>query len=86
MIDGDLAISIESTLMKEYGPILSNEVLANCLGYPSLNALRKAISRETVPIKVFSIPNRSGKFALTKEVASWLASQRGNPVLKEKNL
>jgi len=85
MVDDDLATSIEASLMTQYGPILSNEILAICLGYPSLNAFRKSLSRETVPVKVFTIPRRSGKFALTREVAVWLASQRCNSAYKEKS-
>jgi hypothetical protein len=29
-----------------------------------------------VPVPVFSIKNRRGKYALVKDVASWLAQQR----------
>ncbi len=86
MIDGDLAMLIESSLLREFGPVLSNEILARSLGYPSLNAFRKALGRNTVPVKVFTLPRRSGKFALTREVAVWLASQRGNSAYKEKTI
>ncbi|PIQ40064.1 MAG: hypothetical protein COW58_08095 [Thalassolituus sp. CG17_big_fil_post_rev_8_21_14_2_50_53_8] len=86
MTESDLVERIESSLMQEYGPILSNETLSKCLGYPSLNAFRKALSRNILPVKVFAIPNRSGKFALTREVAIWLASQRDNSPYKEKSL
>ncbi|MBL4882159.1 MAG: hypothetical protein JKX82_12755 [Oleispira sp.] len=84
MMESDFAESIELSLLKEYGPILSDERLANCLGYPSIGAFRKAVSRKTVPITVFSIPNRSGKFALTKDVAGWLVTQRINAMKEEK--
>jgi hypothetical protein len=83
MMESDFAESIELSLLKEYGPILSDERLASCLGYPSIGAFRKAISRKTVPITVFAIPNRSGKFALTKDVAGWLVSQRINAMKEE---
>ena len=83
MIESDFSESIELSLLKEYGPILSDERLANCLGYPSIGAFRKAISRKTIPVTIFVIPNRSGKFALTKDVAGWLASQRLNATKEE---
>lgn len=83
MIDSDFAESIELNLMREYGPILSDTVLANCLGYPSIGAFRKALSRKTVPIPVFKIPKRAGRFALTKDVADWLVRQRINAMKED---
>ncbi len=40
------------------------------------DAFRQAVCRNSVPVPLFSIANRRGKFALAKEVASWLAQQR----------
>lgn len=71
-----LAGELEVTLVKEFGPLLSNERLYRSLGFPSMGAFRQALSKQRVPIPVFSIPNRNGKFALTKDVAKWLANQR----------
>ncbi len=67
---------LEETLLKEYGPILSDDLLRTCLGYPTIGAFRKSVSRDTVPVTVFTIANRSGKFALTTDVAKWLAQQK----------
>lgn len=68
--------SIESDLLDRYGPILSGEALWRSLGYTSKDAFRQAQSRGTVPIHVFPIENRRGKFGLTKDVAKFLADQR----------
>ncbi len=71
-----LAEVLESDLLGQYGPMLSGDALRKALGYPSMDAFRQALSRGTVPIKVFPLENRRGKFALTKDVATWLAEQR----------
>lgn len=56
--------------------MISGEALRTALGYPSMEAFRQALSRKTVPIPVFSIDARRGKFALVKDLARWLACQR----------
>lgn len=71
-----LAEEIELVLIRQFGPLLSNELLCRSLGFSSMGALRQALSKKRVPVTVFSIPNRNGKFALTKDVAKWLAEQK----------
>jgi hypothetical protein len=56
--------------------MMSGKALAAALGYPTSGAFRQAIARNTVPVPVFSIEHRRGKFALSTEVAQWLADQR----------
>lgn len=80
-----LAESIELNLIREYAPLLYDEQLSKALGYRSLHAFRKAYSRKTVPVLVFTIPNRAGKYALTKDVAAWLAKSRCNAEQKNEN-
>lgn len=67
---------LESDLLRQYGPILTGDALRKSLGYPSMDAFRQALSRGTVPVTVFPLENRRGKFALAKDVAKWLAEQR----------
>lgn len=67
---------LESDLLGQYGPMLTGDALRKALGYPSMDALRQALSRGTLPVKVFPLENRRGKFALVKDVAHWLAEQR----------
>jgi hypothetical protein len=71
-----LAKELESDMLDLYGPILSGRNLVKTLGYSSSDALRQAVSRKTIPVPIFSIKKRKGKFALTKDVAFWLAEQR----------
>jgi hypothetical protein len=74
--DEPLAVLLERELTNRYGPIVSNDNLRLVLGYASKEAFRQALSRKTIPIAVFEIENRRGKFALIRDVAVWLAAQR----------
>lgn len=74
--DEPLAVLLERELTNRYGPIVSNDNLRLVLGYASKEAFRQALSRKTIPIAVFEIENRRGKFALIRDVAAWLAAQR----------
>lgn len=69
---------LESDLLGQYGPLLTGDALRRALGYPSMDAVRQALSRGTLPVPVFRLPNRRGTFALAKDVAHWLAEQRQN--------
>lgn len=83
----ELAKDLEEDMMNQYGPMVRGKELCQVLGYPSLAAMRQAIARNKVPIPIFPLENRRGKFALVKDVAFWLAEKRisaVNRVLKEK--
>ncbi len=69
----ELALSIERDLLDRHGPLIADDALRVALGYRSMEAFRQAIARKTVPVAVFGIPDRRGKFALAKDVARWLA-------------
>lgn len=63
----------ERQLIRDFGAmLLSGRPLQMALGYRTLESLRQAIKRGTVPVRVFPIENRRGKFALPKDVARWL--------------
>ena len=69
-----LAAQLEEDLLKLYGsPLLSAEELQKALGYRSIHALRQAMMRNTVPVKVFKLPNRRSQYALVKDIAYVLA-------------
>lgn len=71
-----LVTLLERDLVQLHGPLMTGEVLRLALGYPSKDAFRQAIARKTIPIPVFGIEKRRGKFALTKDVAVWIVAQR----------
>jgi len=71
-----LATELEKELVTKFGMILSSSTLVQVLGYSSPEAFRQSLSRKTVPVLVFKIPNRRGHYALAKDVAAWLAQCR----------
>ncbi len=73
---GALAAQLSRDLSDRHGPILGGEALASALGYRSLAALRQARRRGQVEVKLFALPQRRGVFALSVDVARWLAQAR----------
>lgn len=79
-LNDDLAIILEKDLLNRYGPLIGRDDLWSALGYPSGDAFRQAVSRKQVPVFVFEIENRRGKFALAKDIAQWLATLRNGEI------
>lgn len=71
-----LAQEIEHGLHERHGPMLGGAALYRALGFPTAAALRQAVSRGRIPVPLFDIENRRGRFALTRDVALWLARCR----------
>ncbi|MEJ6002687.1 hypothetical protein [Paucibacter soli] len=63
-------------LERRHGPVLGGSDLASALGHRSAASLRQARRRGQVVVPLFTMPNRRGQFALTREVAQWLARAR----------
>ena len=60
-----LAAQLEKDLLLMYGsPLITGEDLQKAMGFRSVDALRQAIVRKTIPVRVFSLDNRRGKYAL----------------------
>lgn len=68
-----IAARLVADMEQQYGPLLGGAALYRALGLPSAAAFRQAASRDALPVPVFAIPHRRGRFALTREVALWLA-------------
>lgn len=69
--------SVETQLLELYGsPIVSGDNLRAALGFNSVDGLRQAITRKTLPIPLFSMQNRKGKYALVKDIACYLVRLR----------
>lgn len=71
-----IAAEIQAELTARFGAVLADEAICTALKYPSMAAFRKALARGTVPVPVFSIEGRRGKFALAADVGDWWATQR----------
>lgn len=59
-------------LTARHGLVMGGRDLQQALGYPSPAAFRQAASRGNLPVAVFGMPKRRGRFALTHEVATWI--------------
>jgi len=68
-------IQLRDRLEGKYGPLMSGNALPQALGFQTMTAFRQAHRRGKLPIHVFSLDNKKGKYALTEDVAYWLASQ-----------
>jgi len=71
-----LVQQLQETLIRLYGPLLASRDLWKLLGYASPAAYRQARLRQSIPVAEFEIERRRGHFALTQDVARWLAEQR----------
>lgn len=80
--DEGLAKTLEAELSEKYGLMVSSKELSHLLGYPSQAAFRQAVSRGTIPIPLFQLPNRKTRFALVKDIAWLLATQRNAEIKK----
>ncbi|BCD98851.1 hypothetical protein MARGE09_P3052 [Marinagarivorans cellulosilyticus] len=74
--EADLEREIYTSLFEAYGPVVTGKALWSALGYISDDAFRMSISRGEMPIPLFGIEKRRGRYALVKEVARFLAQQR----------
>lgn len=66
------ADALEASLMRTLGAVVGGAALTRSLGYPSQAAFRQALARNRVPIPVFCIEGRRGRFALVRDLAAWL--------------
>ena len=74
--ENDLKAELEKDLLRLYGPVLHGKNLREALGYETRDSFRQAVTRKVVPVPLFDIEHRRGKFALSKDVAAYLAKKR----------
>lgn len=79
----NLKDQLRETLLRLHGPLLGGEPLVSALGHRSAASLRQARRRGQIGVPLFTIPNRRGWFALTQDVADWLAEMRTSASAKE---
>ncbi len=61
-------------LVNRYGPVMGGRDLIRALGYGNGQAFRHAARQGRLGVRIFNLPGRSGKFALTADVAAWIKS------------
>lgn len=72
----NLAAALEQDLLNRYGLLVTGEALIKELGYISKAVFRQSLVRKTVPVPVFELDNRRGRYALSKDIAAYLAKKR----------
>ncbi len=65
---------LNDELLKQFGPLIGGIDLRKALGFRSAATFQRAIREKTLKIPIFDVPGRRGKFALTADVATWLAT------------
>lgn len=65
---------LKQELTREWGYVMGSEGLRLAFGFATQAALRAAIVDGRLPVRTFTLERRKGQFALTCEVAAWLAS------------
>lgn len=65
----------EARLTRAIGTVVGGGQLSRALGYRSQGAFRQSLARQRVPVPVFFIEGRRGRFAMTSDIARWLWAQ-----------
>lgn len=71
-ITSHTALELSTHLIGQYGPFVRLTDVWGMLGYPSLDAARKAAARGTTPMQTVFLPGRRGRFVRTGDLAKWL--------------
>ncbi len=74
---------LRESLLHLHWPLMGGPDLMTALGHRSPASLRQARRRGQIGIVLFTVPNRRGLFALTQDVADWLAQMRTQCVGKD---
>ena len=68
--------NLNRMLSSQHGPLLGGAELVRILGYRTSAAFRQAHKRGQISVPIFKLPDRRGYYALTHEVADWIAEAR----------
>lgn len=68
-------LELRRNLEQTFGRMMSSKQIGQLLVYPSAAAFRQALHRGAVKIRMFTLPQRRGLFAMTSDVARWLFAQ-----------
>jgi hypothetical protein len=71
-----LANKLEQELMDRYGLMVGGQDLRIVLGYNTASAFNLAFKLGDISLPIFNIEKRRGKFALSTDIAHWIASQK----------
>lgn len=63
---------LESRLTRALGAVVGGRILSRTLGYRTQSAFRQALARKRLPVPIFVLEGRRGRFAYTGDIARWL--------------
>ncbi len=78
-----LCRQLRESLLRLHGPLMGGQELMTALGHKSAASMRQAKRRGQISVVLFPVPNRRGLFALTQDVADWLARIRSQPIKED---
>lgn len=67
---------LRADLLSRYGVMLDHIQLREVLGYRTASAFQRAVTLGRIGVRVFNVPGRRGKFALSADLALWLWSAK----------
>lgn len=59
-------------MIREYGAVVGGRDLRSALGFKSTAAFGRAVRSGYIPLRIFEMPGRRGRFALVSDIADWL--------------
>lgn len=62
-----------TALLAAHGELMNGRALWHTLGFRSERSFQRAVQNGTLPVPVFALPSRRGRFARTRDIAAWLA-------------
>lgn len=68
------ATELQTELLAVHGELMSGRSLWMALGFKAERGFQRAAQRGALPVGVFELKGRRGRFAKTREIAAWLAS------------
>ncbi|QHJ09967.1 hypothetical protein FX988_00176 [Paraglaciecola mesophila] len=72
----ELAQRIKKDLIEQHGMLVFGKTLYQVLGFTNGDAFRQAFKRGKLPVAVFELEGKRGRYALAEDIANWLASRR----------
>ena len=74
MSENDPFQQLKRDLLEANGELMTGMPLWRALGFKGERAFQRAAQRGWLPIAVFELPHRRGRYAKTRDVSEWLAS------------
>lgn len=68
---GNLLSAEERKLLQQFGLVIGGKDLMRLLGFKNYNTFQSACAQHRVPVQVFDIAGRRGKYARVKDLARW---------------